>query len=162
VATPTLRPSTLVNHRWALDRQVIPRLGRVKLAQLSPAHVRQLMSEIQAEGLSGRSAQLCRAVLRSMLSEAVRDQIVQRNVAALVRGPRVDHSEVVPWSPEEAGAFLTSMREHRLYSLFAVGVAVGLRRGELLGLRWSDVDFDEGTIRVQNTVQRLGKDPSGW
>lgn len=61
----------------------------------------------------------------------------------------------MPWSPEEAGQFLQASRGHRLYALFAVGVALGMRRGELLALRWSDVDLDERLVHVRQNVQRL-------
>jgi integrase len=66
-----------------------------------------------------------------MLAEAVRDELVERNVASIVRGPRVDHEEVRPWSLDEAATFLAAASAHRLSALFAVGVAVSLRRGEL-------------------------------
>ena len=79
----------------------------------------------------------------------------ERNVAAIVRGPRIDHEEVQPWSRDEAATFLAAARAHRLSALFAVGVAVGLRRGELLALAWDDVDLDRGILRVRRTVQRL-------
>lgn len=75
----------------------------------------------------------------------------------LVRGPRVDGQEVRPWSALEANLFLSACRDHRLSALFTVGVALGLRKGELLALRWVDVDFDQGTLRVVQTVQRLGR-----
>lgn len=101
--------------------------------------------------------QLTRAVLRTMLADAERDQLVHRNVAALVKGPRVERQEVVPWTQEEAGQFLASLEGHRLHALFSVGVALGLRKGELLALRWEDVDLKAGSLRVRATVQRLGK-----
>lgn len=90
-----------------------------------------------------------------MLGEAVREEVIVRNPAAVVRAPSVTREEVQPWSPEEAGQFLRVSAEHRLYALFAVGVAVGLRRGELLGLRWSDVDLDERLVHVRQIAQRL-------
>ena len=61
----------------------------------------------------------------------------------------------MPWSPTEASQFLEASQGHRLYALFAVGVALGLRRGELLALRWVDVDLDEGLVHVRQNVQRL-------
>jgi integrase len=97
-----------------------------------------------------------RSLLRVMIkSPPVRDELVERNVASIVRGPRIDHEEVRPWSLDEAATFQAAASEHRLSALFAVGVAVGLRRGELLALSWDDVDLDGGIIRVRRTVQRL-------
>jgi len=90
-----------------------------------------------------------------MLGEAVRDEVITRNPAAVVRPPAVTREEVKPWSPQEASDFLRASVGHRLYAVFAVGVALGLRRGELLALRWSDVDLDDGLVHVRQNVQRL-------
>jgi integrase len=84
-----------------------------------------------------------------MLAEAVRDELVERNVASIVRGPRIDHEEVRPWSLDDAATFLAAASAHRLSALFAVGVAVGLRRSELLAVAWDDVDLDGGVQRLQ-------------
>jgi len=83
------------------------------------------------------------------------DGLVERNVATVVRAPSVAQQEVQPWSTEEAATFLESASRHRLHGLFSVGVALGLRKGELLALRWEDVDLDARTIRARQTVQRL-------
>lgn len=152
-----LKPATVSNYRWVLNRHVLPNIGRLRLVALSPQHVRTLLLTVSGSGVSARTVQLSRAVLRSMLADAERDQLIHRNVAALVKGPRVERQEVVPWTADEAGKFLTSLDGHRLRPLFAVGVALGLRKGELLALRWQDVDLDAGVLRVRATVQRLGK-----
>jgi integrase len=92
-----------------------------------------------------------------MLAEAVREELIERNVASIVRPPSVRQEEVRPWSPEEAAKFLKAARQDRLYALFAVGVGLGLRRGELLGLRWSDVDLEQALIHVRQTAQRINR-----
>jgi integrase len=113
------------------------------------------LAEPAEAGLAANSVRIIHATLRTMLADAVRDELVERNVAAIVRGPRIDHEEIRPWSLEEAGTFLAAARGHRLSALFAVGVALGLRRGELLALAWDDVDLDGDILRVRRTVQRL-------
>jgi integrase len=85
----------------------------------------------------------------------MREELVERNVATVVRPPSVDRVEVQPWSTEEASRFLAATVDHRLHALFAVGVALGLRKGELLALRWDDVDLDDGVLHVRQNVQRL-------
>lgn len=153
----SLKPATVSNYGWILERYVFPEIGAVRLVALSPQHVRDMLSAVAARGVSARTVQLSRAVLRSMLADAEREQLVHRNVAGLVKGPRVEREEVQPWSAHEAMVFLKSLEGHRLEALFSVGVALGLRKGELLALRWCDVDLDGGTLRVSRTVQRLGK-----
>jgi integrase len=90
-----------------------------------------------------------------MLSEAVREELIERNVAAVVRPPSDHRAELRPWSTAEVSGFLAVTVDHRLHTLFAVGVALGLRKGELLALRWEDVDLDSGMLHVRQNVQRL-------
>ena len=90
-----------------------------------------------------------------MLSEAMREELIERNVATVVRPPSVERVEVQPWSTEEASRCLAASADHRLHALFAVGVALGLREGELLALRWDDVDLEGGVLHVRQNVQRL-------
>lgn len=155
VVTPRLRPATLSSYRETLRLHILPTLGRSRLRALTPAHVRRLLANRSASGLGSRSVQIVHSTLRAMLAEAVREELVERNVAAVVRSPSVQRTEVQPWSPEEASTFLRSVADHRLYGLFAVGVALGLRKGELLALRWADVDLDGALLHVRQNVQRL-------
>ncbi|MBI4942192.1 MAG: site-specific integrase [Actinobacteria bacterium] len=160
IAPGSLRPATLANYLYVLDSHVLPEVGKVRLARLTPAHVRRMLGALDDKGLSPRTQQLAHAVLRSVLAHAVRDELVHRNVVALVRPPRPERLEVQPWTPAEAGQFLASVRGHRMYALFAVGLALGLRRGELLALTWADVDLTGKQLTVRRSVQRL-RDGSG-
>ena len=150
-----LRPSTVSSYRETLRLHVIPTLGRISLRALTPTHVRALLANRAAGGLGARSVQIIHSTVRTMLSEAMREELIERNVAAVVRPPSVDRAEVQPWSTEEASRFLAATVNHRLHALFAVGVALGLRKGELLALRWEDVDLDGGVLHVRQNVQRL-------
>ena len=155
IAAAELRESTLAIYRSLLRLHVRPALGPRKLRALAPSHIRALLRAKSEEELSARTVQMIHATARTVLAAAMRDELVERNVAALVRPPKVTRAEVSPWSPAEASKFLASCREHRLFALFSVGVAVGLRRGELLGLRWQDVDLESGLLKVRETVQRI-------
>jgi integrase len=146
-----LRPSTLSSYRETLRLHVIPTLGRMNLRALTPTHVRTLLANKAAEGLGPRSVQIIHSTLRTMLSEAMREELIERNVATVVRPPSVQRVEVQPWSTEEASRFLAASADHRLRALFAVGVALGLRKGELLALRWDDVDLEGGVLHVRKT-----------
>jgi integrase len=136
VARARLRPATWTNYSYAVRVHIGPSLGSVRLRSLTPAQVRRFLAERTEAGLAANSVRIIHATLRTMLAEAVRDELVERNVAAIVRGPRIVHEEVRPWSRDEAATFLAAASAHRLSALFAVGVAVGLRRGELLALAW--------------------------
>jgi integrase len=101
-------------------------------------------------------AQNMHQVLRTALGLAVRWDMVSRNVARLVDRPRIQRKSIQPLSPYEARKFIRAIHGHRLEALFSVALALGLRQGEALGLRWQDVDFSEGTLRVNNQLQRIG------
>ena len=127
----------------------------MNLRALTPTHVRTLLANKVADGLGTRSVQIIHSTLRTMLSEAMREELIERNVATVVRPPSVERVEVQPWSTEEASRFLAASADHRLHALFAVGVALGLRKGELLALRWDDIDLEGGVLHVRQNVQRL-------
>ena len=156
VARPLLRPRTFETYRRCVDRHIVPGLGRKRLNALTPADVRKLLNEKTAEGLAPRTVSYIRAVLRSALSQAVRDGLVHRNVAALARPPRVPRKEVISLTPEEAKSLLTTARGDRLYALWVIALSLGLRRSEVLGLTWSLIDLDGRTVRVARGVQRVG------
>lgn len=157
ITPTTLRPSTRANYAWVIRKYIVPLLGRNKLRGLRPDHVRKLHSEVLELSSSPSTVQLAHAVLRSMLSEAMREQYVDRNVALLTRPPRIEKADVVPWLAPEATTFLESVDGHPFAGLFTLALALGMRRGELLGLRWQDVDLNERKLHVRQTVQRLGR-----
>jgi integrase len=154
----SLRPATHTNYAWVMRKYIVPSIGSKRLDRLTPGDVRKLHADVSPDGEPTRTVQLAHAVLRSMLSEAMREQLVGRNVASLVRTPRRDFHEINPWSAEEVAKFSAAAESHRLSALFTVAYSVGLRRGELLGLRWADVDLDGQVLRVRQTLQRLGSD----
>ncbi|PWU49662.1 site-specific integrase [Micromonospora globispora] len=172
VASPKLRPTTLVRYRSLVARYVVPAIGKRRLTALTPADVRLMLAkaastrtagrkdqpEDERPKVSARTVQQVHAVLRAMLSQAVREELLARNVARLVQAPAPEREEIHPWAEAEARAFLAAVRAHRLHALFVVALALGLRRGELLGLRWSDVDLDAGQLWVWQTLQRVRGD----
>jgi integrase len=156
IAKPSVRPSTYQRYRQIADQHIIPKLGRIRLSQLTPAHVQGLLSDRLATGLSPRTVQQIQAVLRAALNHALKWELVARNSATLVTPPRIARKEISPFTPEEARDFLIAIRGDRLEALYTVALAVGLRRGEALGLRWEDIDFEKKYITVSHALQRIG------
>ena len=106
-------------------------------------------------GLAAKTVKYHLSIMRMALSRAEKWGLVARNVALLIDPPRVKKYEVQPITPEQAKAFLLAIEGDRMEALFTVALALGLRRGEALGLRWSDVDFQTKTLRVNQALQRL-------
>ncbi|WGP13567.1 site-specific integrase [Streptomyces sp. SH5] len=180
VAVHHLRENTHTRYTACVNRYLVPGLGKKKLAKLSAKDVRTWLNHLRttcqrfARGIdAGRDESRCCAtgsccskrlppltltyihsVLKSALEHAVREEEIPRNVARNVRTgtPRPRHFE--PLAADEARQFLTAARGHRLHALFELALHTGLRKGELLGLRWEDFDLDRGTAAVRRTLQR--------
>lgn len=155
-ARVTVRPSTHVSYASYVHRHLIPGLGRHGLAKLTPQEVQRFLNAKLSSGLSPRSVQLLRAILRRALGQALKWGLVARNVAALTDSPRVTRAEIQPLTPAQARAFLDGIKGDRLAALYTVAVALGLRQGEALGLRWSDVDLESDRLTVHQALQRIG------
>ncbi|MEZ5318423.1 MAG: site-specific integrase [Vicinamibacterales bacterium] len=151
---PKVRVRTYASYEQVVRLHIRPRLGHIPLSRLAPQHVQAWMNELVAGGLSARTCLYARAVLRASLSTALRWGLVSRNVATLVDAPRAIRQEIAPLDPDQARSLLASLQGHRLQALFTVAVALGLRQGEALGLRWDSVDFDGRALHVRAALQR--------
>jgi integrase len=149
-----VRASTVENYDYVLRRYALPSLSAVPLARLTPQHVHSMLQDMADRGLSPRTRQLTRAVLRRALRDAERWGLVARNAAALVESPGKASPVLDALTLEEARALLAAARGDRLESLYVLALMCGLRRGEALALKWNDVDLDGQTVRVQGTLQR--------
>jgi integrase len=137
-------------------KHIVPTLGRKRLDRLAPADLRWLLAAKADSGLSTSTVKSIHVVLGSALQHALREDLVSRNVARLVQVPTPEAKPVEPLDVEDARKLLDAARDHRLYALWSVAIGVGLRRGEVAGLRWEDVDLEAGTLRVEQTLQRVG------
>lgn len=156
VVKPTLRPSTYDRYETAVRLYLKPGLGGHVLTRLSVPAVQTFLNHQVQKGMSVRSTQILREVLRSALTRASAEELVARNVAQLVRLPKSERQDSQPWTADEARAFLKASESDPLYTAFVVLVLYGLRRGEVLGLRWRDIDFRNSVIRIRQQVQRVG------
>jgi integrase len=151
-----LAPSTYNGYRRNVDRHIVPALGRIGLRRLRPHHL-----EAFYEGLlhprSGRAALAPKTVyeihlvIRGALGDAVRRGLISRNVALVAHAPRqrsIPRVEQPCWTAEELQAFLRAAAGHRFFAALWVAAFTGMRRGELLGLRWEDFDESAATISV--------------
>ena len=153
VVKPTRRPATVALYEVNIRLHLKPGLGKHELRRLSVPTVQAFFNGNIKSGQSVRNVQIFRQILSAALSRAMREELVARNVARLVELPAWEPAEVVPWSEAEALSFLAASADDPLHPAFVLLLLYGLRRGEVLGLRWSDVDGD--TIRVRQQVQRV-------
>ncbi len=154
-AKPRVRASTFASYESLVRIHILPEIGSIALAKLTPSDVNGLLSRKLAAGLSPRRVQLIRVVLSMALKQAERWGMLPRNVAALVASPRVERHEVQPLTPDEARQLLAAVAGDRLEALYSVALAMGLRQGEALALRWQDIDIDKGRAAVLASLQRV-------
>jgi integrase len=152
------RPKTVENYGYAL--QHLDSLAPLPLAKLTAQHLQRLYREKQEEGLT-RMVVLIHAVLHRALEQAVKWDLIPRNVADAVERPKVPRKEFQVLTAEEANRLLQAAEGDRLHALYVLALTCGLRQGELLGLKWEDLDLDRATLTVRRQLQWLtGQGPS--
>lgn len=151
-----VRRGTWISYESYVRLHLKPGLGRLRLAHLSVPDLQEFMARGLKSGLSVRTVRYCRNVLRIALNEALRYGLVARNVAALASPPKGHRPKPpAPLTPEEGLRLVAGLEGERLGALHLVMLALGLRQGEALGLRWSDVDLDGGMCHVRQSLKRL-------
>jgi len=148
----TVRQRTWERYEQIVRVHIKPTLGRAKVKTLNPAQVRALYRARLDEGLSPRTVQYVHVTLHKSLEQAQSDGLVARNSAKGIKAPRPKKKEIRPLAPEQARAFLAAAHGDRFEALFVLALPCGLREGELLGLKWDDVDLEAGTLRVRRTL----------
>jgi integrase len=153
-------------YRFIAERYITPAIGWVLLDQLKPADVQRLVASARTSiSEAGRNKgrppspstlRHVHGVLRNALNDAERLELVARNAARAVKAPPLPNEERRAVTPDDARRFFAVIADDRLEALFVVALTTGLRRGEILGLRWEDVDLAAGVVTVRRSVQRLG------
>jgi len=150
-ARTSVGPRTFETYSRVVRRYVVPVLGEVPLAKLGPQHLQRLYRPLVEAGHT-RTAQLTHAMVHRALGHAVKWNLLARNPADLVDPPRHRYREMQALDLEQARRLLDAARGERLEALYVLALACGLREGELLGLKWEDVDLKEGVLHVRRTL----------
>jgi integrase len=154
VVRSTVRESTYSRDKYLVTNHVKPSIGRLKLKNVNALHLQGLYRERLDSGLAGSTVQKIHHVLHKGLAQAVRWSLIPRNPADSVKAPTPTPKEMHPLSAQEAQRLLEAAQGDKLEALYVLAIHTGMRRGELLGLKWSDVDLDSATIRVRRTLMR--------
>lgn len=154
IAAPFVRENTVAGYRVAVKVHLISGLGKHRLDKLEPEHLERLYVRMMQGGTAAATAHQAHRTLRTALNEAVRRGYLTRNPASLAKAPRLVEEEIEPYTVDEIRNILKVAGEGRNGSRWAIALALGLRQGEALGLRWSNVDLDAGTLVVRNNRLR--------
>lgn len=159
----SLRPTTWESYRYQVEGHIIPALGHLKLAQLQTAHIQRLYNEKlnggrldgKDGGLSPKSVRYIHTVIHSCLEQAKKEGMITVNPADAVRLPKQEQKEIKYLGTAEAAIFLAMAKESKHFAAFYLALNTGMRRGELLGLRWKDIDFEAGQLTVNQGLVRV-------
>src|SRR5258706_6888759 len=155
VHSPSIRETTYAKHHILLHKHILPALGHIQVQKLSPQHVQAFYASKLTEGLSPGYIRIMHALLHKALDNAVKWELVSRNVCNVVTAPRLVQHEIQPLTLHQAQQLLETAKGHRLEAIFALAITTGMRKGELLALRWQDVDWAEGCLQVRRTVSYI-------
>ncbi|MFJ9419786.1 tyrosine-type recombinase/integrase [Streptomyces sp. NPDC101227] len=154
VAPLAVNDNTMVGYGVAVRKHLTPGLGAHRLDRLKPEHIEAFYSKMQANGSKPATAHQAHRTLRVALNEAVRRGHLGKNPVELAKAPKVGEYEVEPYTVEEVQRLLKAADRHRNSARWAVALALGLRQGEVLGLKWGDVDLDGGFLVVRRSRHR--------
>jgi integrase len=147
----TVRNTTYERYEQITRMHIVPMLGAIKLKALTPTHVRGLYKE-KLSSLSPRTVQYIHVMLHKALKQAVSDGLIPRNATEAVKPPQVRREEIRPLTPEQVKMLLDAASGDRLEALYVLAVHTGLRQGELLGLKWDDIDLQARTLQVRRAL----------
>lgn len=155
-----VKKQTLTTYRWIVEKHIVPSLGNFELNQITPRLIQNLYTRLTKERiLSDENVQKVHTLINDSLKKAERWELISRNPASRVDRPRADKKEIKVWNVQEVQTFLKFAENYnRYYIAFLLALTTGMRQGEILGLRWKDIDFAQGCLRITQTLSVDGKE----
>jgi integrase len=152
----SVQETTHRSYKATIELHVLPLIEGIQLGDFSGDDIRKLYSDIRRSGSSPSMVARVHGILRIAMNAAVMERAIPVSPLTTVKAPTHRSRPIAPLTAAQTRAFLAAAKGHRLYALFAVALAHGLREGELFGLTWADVDFEDRTLLVRRSVRDLG------
>ncbi len=152
----TCKPRTHESYSSTARLYILPTLGKLQVAKIRSEQLQKLYSQLIDKGLSPKTVRIVHGTIRSALAKAVIWKLIHQNVAVVVKAPRVKRAEIAFLNDIEAKQLLAVVRGDRWEGLIGVALGSGMRQGEMLGLKWSDINFDANTVRIERQLGRDG------
>lgn len=149
---PRLALNTANGYKVNIEKHIIPHIGDIRLNRLQPKDIQKMYAKLIESGLSGTSVRYIHNTLHKALVNAVKNQVLTKNAADFVEAPNVSNFEAIALTPAQAETLIAACKDTKIYIPVLLAIVLGLRRGEALGLEWSDIDFDYGTISIKRSA----------
>lgn len=157
IVQTTIRPKTFDQYRYVVHLHLIPTIGQIKLRELRPEHVQTLLNNKLQSGCSNRTVILIHGVLHRALNMGLKLGLVVRNVSDAVTKPRLAHKEMMVLDDIQVRNLLLAAKDNGCDTFLQVAITTGMRLGEILGLRWSDLDWSTRKIQINRQVGRINR-----
>ncbi|PPA91515.1 tyrosine-type recombinase/integrase [Brevibacillus laterosporus] len=155
----TVKARTLEFYSFLVKRHILPTIGGLELSKITPRDIQSLYNSLKEAGnLSDENIRKVHTIINDSLDKAFRWEMIAKNPASLVDSPKVSRKEIVVWDENEIQQFLATAKESRYYVAFLIALTTGMRQGEILGLRWKDIDEDNRTFSIVQTLSHDGKE----
>lgn len=153
-----IRDSTYSTYSWLINNYIIPEFGDYDISKISPIQIQSYYSKLlNNDILSTENISKIHSLINSSLDRAFRWDLINKNVSEMVERPRIQKKEMKVWSLDEVKAFLEISKNSRYHIAFILALTTGMRRGEILGLRWRDINFNTNVLSVVQTLSVDGK-----
>jgi integrase len=162
-AKSSVAERTFEHYLYIISQHIKPTIGNIKISNLQPFHLQEYYTQklktgkIKGGGLSAQSVNHHHRLISKVLKDAVKWQFIARNVAEAVSPPKIKKVEMQTWTNAQVKTFLNEAKESSYYTIYLTTIYTGMRRGEVLGLRWQDIDFDNNIIYVRQSLQEVKK-----
>lgn len=165
--TGSTKPHTKKSYEATIENHIKPALGEKPLRELTPVHIQRFINHLENKKtddkpLNPKTVKNIHGVLHSALQQAVRIGYLKVNPASLTILPKRSRAEITPLKDQQVGQFLAAIKGHEFEYLYLVDLFTGVRQSELLGLKWEDIDFEQGSITIRRQLQFLGHKHGGY
>ncbi|MCH5186450.1 MAG: site-specific integrase, partial [Oscillospiraceae bacterium] len=150
-----IKSTTFEQYETVLRVHAIPNIGKIKVSDLKPEHLQKVYNEMYENNISARTVKILNTVLHGALKQAVKNSLAFRNVTEAVSLPRDKPKEMRVLTPQEQKKLMKILQDDRMGNMYLFALFTGLRRGEILALKWSDVDWEQKVIRVERSLSRV-------
>lgn len=154
-----VKRGTMTTYSSMINNHILPALGHLSISSITPRHIQDFYNDLHSNGkLSDENIQKCHTIINESMKKAASWEMISKNPVSLVERPKARKKEMQVWTLEQAHAFLEASKDDMYYIVFLLALTTGMRKGEILGLRWKDVDFDKRTISITQIMSSDGKD----